>query len=190
MREWKPFHPDCLPQSRTRWLSRDPAPSNKTISVRRMPAQVCWRPPFTHRLSPAHLHNPCDTAINNSAVICISVPEIEDRHAHKHGPAGDVNRVNREYGGGGSSDSITLRQTVLTVCFLPLQTPILVLNPPQNNKWWENLTFPADVPSTNCGGSRRRRTAVSSAQKRYEGRSSFKGLVFASILTPSGRYVC
>lgn len=37
--------------------------------------------------SPIHLHNPCDTAINNSAVICISMLEIEDRHEHKHGPA-------------------------------------------------------------------------------------------------------
>lgn len=100
MREWKPFHPDCLLQSRTRWLSRDPALLNKTISVRRMPAEVCWRPAFTLRVSPAHLHNPCDTAINNSAVICISVPEIEDRHARKHCPAGDVNRLNRGYAWG------------------------------------------------------------------------------------------
>lgn len=35
-----------------------------------------------------HLHNPCDTPINNSSVICISMPEIEDRHSHsKYSPA-------------------------------------------------------------------------------------------------------
>lgn len=35
-----------------------------------------------------HLHNPCDTLINNFSVICISMPEIEDRHSRsKYSPA-------------------------------------------------------------------------------------------------------
>ena len=35
-----------------------------------------------------HLHNPCDTPINNSCLICISMPEIEDRRSHsKYSPA-------------------------------------------------------------------------------------------------------
>ena len=36
------------------------------------------------RRSFIHLHNPCDTLINNSSVICISMPEIEDRHSHSN----------------------------------------------------------------------------------------------------------
>jgi len=36
----------------------------------------------------SHLHNPYDTLINNSGVICISVPETEDRYSHsKYSPA-------------------------------------------------------------------------------------------------------
>lgn len=77
------------------------------------------------RRSLIHLHNPCDTAINNSSVICISMPEIEDRHAHsKYSPARNKlpnvvltgRGMNVEY----SQGSITLRQTLLTVYFLTL----------------------------------------------------------------------
>lgn len=73
--------------------SRDPALSHNTIAFCRMPTQVCWHALFyfrcvSRRSFLIYLHNPCDTPINNSGLICISMAEIEDRRTHsKYSPA-------------------------------------------------------------------------------------------------------
>lgn len=63
---------------------RDPSLSNRTISLWLMPTRVRWRPGSLSSLLLIHLHNPCDTPINNSSPICISMPEIEDRHLRRY----------------------------------------------------------------------------------------------------------
>lgn len=56
---------------------------HKFADVQTLLFPLCLSPLFL-----IHLHNPCDTPINNSCVICISMPEIEDRHSHsKYSPA-------------------------------------------------------------------------------------------------------
>lgn len=91
----RPFPWDCLRRVRAKGVVITAAiqhyPSDKTISFWWMPTQVCWRPDFfpfcLSTLFHFYLHNPCDTPINNSSVICISMPEIEDRHSRrKYGP--------------------------------------------------------------------------------------------------------
>lgn len=73
--------------------SRDPALSHNTIAFCWMPTQVCWHALFYFRCVSRcsfliYLHNPCDTPINNSGLICISMAEIEDRRTHsKYSPA-------------------------------------------------------------------------------------------------------
>lgn len=105
--------------------------------------------------SPIHLHNPCDTAINNSAVICISMPEIEDRHEHKQGPARnkpqdavyDVDEWNIL-----RVQSLSDRRCLQCTFYLSIPNPSLNPPPPtsQTHKCWENgdLTSPAG-PATN-----------------------------------------
>lgn len=81
------------PQQGDNNQSRDPALSHNTIASCWMPTQVCWHALFyfrcvSRRSFLIYLHNPCDTPINNSGLICISMAEIEDRRTHsKYSPA-------------------------------------------------------------------------------------------------------
>lgn len=109
-----------------------------------------------------HLHNPCDTPINNSTVICISMPEIEDRYSDSiHGPVRnmwwmwlDEGRYCTWMWGQSTRSSRTHTNTHMSTWFFPtlLQSTALAHWPRHNSEGWENgdLTTPA-VPGTNNG---------------------------------------